>query len=323
MHLGSGEEKHIDLRPGTSETHVVTLPVEAGDEGQPPQITAHAGDGTAFAVSSSRTSDAGSIRIELPSGTYSLRATRYSREGVQFGETNLTVPDHDIAGPALHLSALPNIPVETIPDASASPGGSSPGIRNEVPGTMQFNLALQPLEIDPTSPFQFGVRPSQQRDNSATIAAPPGAYRLTASISGGWFIRSATSRGTDLLRENLVISPGSSPSPITLVLSNQMGSVAGSTTLSGSPCACWVYLIPSLPALPSMVIGHSDASGRYSLNLPPGSYRAIAYPYRHSANLQDAEVLNRFATHVGATSISAGSVSTLNIDAVTAKELLP
>lgn len=325
FHVGSGEEQHLELRPATSKTHVVTLPLEAGDEGQPPQITARTADGTSFGVNASRSQDPGSLRMDLPSGTYSLRAMRYSREGMQFGESSVTVGDHDIPGPALHLNPLPNIPVEMILDASISQGQSSGGGRppDTAPSVMQFNLALQPVDVDPTSPFQFGVRPTQQRDSGVTLAAPPGLYRLTANIAGGWYIRSATSRGTDLLRENLVISPGSSPSPITLIVSNQMGSVQGTVKLAGSPANCWLFLLATGPALPAVMIGRSDASGRFHVSLPPGSYRAIAFPYRHSANLQDSAVLNRFATHVGGVTVSAGSTSNLDLDAVPVKELAP
>lgn len=325
LHLGSGEEQHLELRPATSTTHTVTLPLEAGDEGQPPQITAHTADGTSFGVNASRSQEPGSLRLDLPSGTYTLRAMRYSREGIQFGESSVTVVDHDISGPALHLSSLPNIPVETVLDASSSPSQTSGGGRppDTAPSPMQFNMALQPVDVDPTSPFQFGIRPTQQRDSGATLAAPPGVYRLTANIAGGWYIRSATSRGTDLLRENLVISSGSTPSPISLVVSNQMGSLQGTVKLAGSPGSCWLYLIATGAALPAVVVGRSDSSGRFNVSLPPGSYRAIAFPYRHSANLQDPAVLNRFATHVGGATISAGSTSNLDLDAVPVKELVP
>ncbi len=325
LHVGSGEEQHIELRPGTSNTHAISLPLEAGEEGQPPQITAHSSDGTSFAVNASRSQEPGSLRLDLPSGTYSLHATRYSREGIQFGESSVTVPDHDISGPTLHLSSLPKIPVETIVDTSTTQTSSSGGGRpsDTTPSAMQFNLALQPIELDSTSSFQFGIRPTQQRDSRATLSAPPGAYRLTASIGGGWYIRSASSRGTDLLRENLVISPGSSPSAITLVVSNQMGSVQGTVKLSGVPSTCWVYLIAASPALPPVVVGRSDSGGRFNISLPPGSYRAVAFPFRHSANLQDPAVLNRFSTHVGGASVSAGSSSNLDLDSVTSKELVP
>lgn len=325
LHVGSGEEQHIELRPGTSNTHAVTLPLEAGDEGRPPQITAHTSDGTSFAVNASRLQDSGSLRLDLPSGTYSLHATQYSREGIQFGESSVTVPDHDISGPTLHLSSLPNIPVEVIVDTSTTQASSAGGGRlsDTAPSAMQFNLALQPIEVDSTSMFQFGIRPTQQRDSGATLAAPPGAYRLTASIGGGWYIRSASSRGADLLHENLVISPGSSPSPITLVVSNQMGSVQGTVKLSGVSSACWVYLIAASPALPAVIVGRSDSSGRFSISLPPGSYHAVAFPFRHSANLLDPAVLNRFSTHVGVASVSAGSSSNLDLDSVSAKELVP
>lgn len=324
LHLASGEEQHVELRPAISRTHVVTLPLEASDEGQPPQITARSSNGISFAMNISRSQEPGSVRLTLPTGSYSLHAMRYSRDGVQIGESTVTVPDHDISGPALHLTSPTNIPVEIVVDASVQqtsvPGSGSRS--SAAPGILQFNLALQPIDVDPTSPFQFGIRPTQQRDSSATLAAPPGTYRLTAGIAGGWYIRSATSRGTNLLNENLVISPATSASPITLIVSNQTGALQGTVRLAGTPAACWIYLVATSPALPALIIRRTDSTGAFHLtDVPPGSYRAVAFAYRHSANLQDPAVLGRFSTHVANVSISAGNTASLDLDAVPAKEL--
>ena len=326
LHVDSGQEQHLDLHPAVRGTHVVTLPLEAGEEGPPPRITAQSSDGLTFSANASRSQEPGTVRLNLPTGSYTLHATRFSRDGMQFGDSTITVPDHDVSGPALHLSSLPNIPIDIVADTSnAQVATPSSGSRNNtLPTYMQFNLALEPLETDPNSPLQFGVRPTQQRDGTAVFAAPPGVYRLSAGLSGGWYVRSASSRGTDLIRDNLVISSASSPSPITLVVSNQTGSLDGTVKLSGVSSACWIYLVASGPSLPPVIMRRSDASGGFHISdLPPGVYRAVAMPYRHSANLQDPAVLDRFATHLGSVTITAGATATLDLEAVAAKELTP
>ena len=324
LHLRSGEEQTIELRPVVARTHLVTVPVDGG-EGMPPRITIRSRDGSTFSANAFRSQEEGSIRLELPSGTYSLHGTRFGREGLQFGETSVTVPDHDVTASPLHLTSTPGIPIDLVVDASGTSAPAPGGVRSAAgnpPNLMQFNLALDPIDPDPASPFQF--RPTPQRDGGATLSAPPGAYRLNASLSGGWYIHSATSRGTDLLRDDLLISPGASPSPITVVVSSQTGNLEGVVTLSGAPAACWVYLIANGPTLPAVVIRRSDRSGQFHIpDLPPGSYRAVAFPYRHSANLQEPSILNQFSTHIGAVSVSPGRTATLNLDAVTNKELAP
>ncbi len=327
IHVGSGQQQEVQLRPGVSRTHIVTLPLEASEEAPGLRVTAQASDGTSFSANAMRSLEPGAVRLNLPSGTYSLHVTRFTREGMLYGESKVTVPDHDVSGTTLHLAALPGIPVEVVADtSSAQTAGTNNGNRaaTNLPNVMQFNLQLEPIDAEATSPFQFGVRPTPQRDNSAVIAAPPGVYRLNANTSGGWYVRSATSRGTDLLREALTVSAGSSPSPITLVVSNQTGSLQGTVKLAGAPAACWIYLVANAPALPEVIIRRSDPGGNFRMtDVPPGSYRAVAFPYRHSANLQDPAVLGRFATHVGSVSVAAGATANLDLDAVTVKEMAP
>ena len=326
VHVNSGEEKHLDLRPGIRRTHAVTLPLDSGDEGPPPHITARSSDGLSFSVNPVRSQEPGTLRINLPSGTYDLRATRFSRDGTQFGDSSITVGDGDVSGSPLHLAATPVIPIELATDSSGGEGGlASPGSHATTtpPGVMQFNLVLETVAFDSPSSFQSGIRPTQQNDRVG-IAAPPGIYRLNAGLASGWYIRNATSGGTDLLRENLVVSPGSSPPPIALVVSNQTGSLRGTVRLSGKPAACWIYLIATSAALPRVMIHQSDASGVVKFgDLPPGSYRVIAFPYWHSADLENPAVLDRFAFHVGSATIVAGTTASLDLDAVTAKELMP
>jgi len=320
LHVGPGEEQQMELRPQVSRTYVVTLPLD-GEEGPPPRITARSSAGITFSANGFRSQAPGVVRINLPPGSYTLHAMRFSRDGVQFGDSSVTVPDHDVTGAPLHLTALPAIPVDLVADTSAS----SSAVRTQAnpPNLMQFNLVLEPTDADPASPFQFGVRPTQQREGVMTMAAPPGSYRLSAGSTAGWYIKSAFSRGADLTRDLLVVSPSASPSPITLLISNQTGSVEGTAKLAGTPAACWIYLVANGPALSRIVIRRSDASGSFRItDLAPGSYRAVAFAFRHSADLEDPAILGHYATHLGSVSVAAGTAATLNLEAVTTKEML-
>ena len=250
------------------------------------------------------------MRLNLPPGSYALHATRFGRDGVQFGDSGITVGDRGVAGPALHLSSLPNIPVEVVTDGSATASASA-----TTSGATA--VAAQRHAAQPGAPacrggsfvavFQNGVRPTQGRDGTASFAAAPGTYRLNASWNSGWYIVSATSRGSDLLTEPLLISASSSPSPITVTVSNQTGALQGTVALAGAPAACWIYLLASGSALPKVIVRRSDSSGAFNIpDLPPGSYRVIAFPYRHSLDLEDAKVLDRFATQMGSVSVGPG-----------------
>ena len=298
LHVEPGEEQQIELHPQVSRTYVATIPVEGGDEGPPPRIMVRTSSGLTFSPGSLRSGDPGLIRLNVPPGSYTLQATRFSRESVQYGESSLTVPDHDVTGPSLHLAALPSIPVDLVTETStAAPGSRVP---TATPNLMQFNLVLEPSDAEPAPPFQFGIRPTQQREGAVSFAAPVGTYRLSGSSTSGWYIQSATSRGTDLLREGLTVPPSGTPSPITLVASNQTGSLQGTVKLAGASAACWIYLIAAAPALSRVTIRRSDAFGVFHVtDLAPGTYHVLAFPFRHSEDLESSAVLNLYATHVG------------------------
>jgi hypothetical protein len=156
------------------------------------------------------------------------------------------------------------------------------------------------------------------------FSAPPSSYRLQSRSAGTWFIKSATYGDADLLQQELVVAPGGAGTPIRLMVSNQTGSLQGTVNLNGGPAACWVYLISTgVNAQPVMSL-RSNGSGNYAVaHLPPGSYQAIAFERRHSANYRDAASLAPFSSHVRSVTVNAGEKPTLNLDAVPVAEVAP
>jgi hypothetical protein len=108
------------------------------------------------------------------------------------------------------------------------------------------------------------------------------------------------------------------------MVSNQTGNLQGTVTLNGAPVACWVYLIPTTPSAVLVFSLRSNAEGSFTkTNLPPGSYEAIAFERRYSANFRDPGVLEPFAARVRSVTVNAGDKATLDLDAVPEAELLP
>jgi hypothetical protein len=58
-------------------------------------------------------------------------------------------------------------------------------------------------------------------------------------------------------------------------------------------------------------------------HLPPGSYQAIAFEGRHSANYRDPASLAPFSSHARSVTVNAGDKPTLNLDAVPVAEVAP
>jgi hypothetical protein len=139
-----------------------------------------------------------------------------------------------------------------------------------------------------------------------------------------WYIKSATYGDSDLLKDDLVVVPGASGTPIRVVLSNVTGSLQGTVNLAGNPASCWVYLIPSGPSAQAVISLRSNNTGAYSApHLPPGSYQVVAFERRHSVNYRDPASLAPFSSHVHSVTVNAGDKPTLNLDAVPVAEVTP
>jgi hypothetical protein len=260
----------------------------------------------------------GETKIQLPQGTYTLTARRNSQENPEQAETTVTVPDHDISGVVLQFAPVPSIPIELIVDSSATSDNNS-----QPPALPQLGLVLQSDQPDPER-GDSSVRPTTRRDQSFAFTAAPGSYRLQSRNAGVWFIKSASYGDADLLQQELVVAPGAAGTPIRLVVSNQTGSLQGTVNLNGNPAVCWVYLISTGATAQSVISLRSNGSGSYAAaHLPPGSYQAIAFERRHSANYRDPASLAPFSGHVRSVTVNAGDKPTLNLDAVPVAEVAP
>ena len=314
----AGEELHFELRAVVSPTHTVTVATESVGGRDFMRISARSSNGSTLQVNPQMTGPGGETKIQLPQGTYTLTARRNSPENPEQAETTVTVPDHDISGVVLQFTPVPSIPLELIVDSSVTSDNN-----DQPPALPQLGLVLQSDQADPER-GDSSVRPTTRRDQSFVFTAAPGSYRLQSRNTGAWYIKSASYGDADLLRQELVVAPGAAGTPIRLVVSNQTGSLQGTVNLNGNPAACWVYLISTGATAQPVIALRSNGSGNYAApHLPPGSYQAIAFERRHSANYRDAASLAPFSTHVRTVTVNAGDKPALNLDAVPVAEVAP
>ncbi|WP_371417509.1 collagen binding domain-containing protein [Granulicella sp. S190] len=315
VRIHSGEEQSFELRPSVSVVHSVGIAHSSSDRGFM-RISARSSNGSTWHINSMRSSD-GETKVQLPQGTYTLTVrTMANAEAAELAETTVTVPDHDISGVVLQFSPVPTIPVELLVDGSSTSDSSPPGLS-------QFGLSLQSEQAD-VDGGNAAVGLLSRSNQSYYFLAPPGTYRLAGRSGGSWYIKSASYGDSDLLAQELAVAPGASGTPIRITVSNQTGGLQGSVKLNGDPSACWVYLIPSGPSAQAVYSTRSNSTGGYSFSsLPPGSYQAIAFERRHSADYRDSNSLTPFSDRQHSVSVNAGDKPSLNLDAVPVTEVVP
>ena len=321
IHLNSGSEERFDLHPVIGIAYTVTVHLDPPTERGFPTITARSSDGTLLPVGMARGVSDGDMRLELPSGTFTLMANLNMGEVFEYGETTVTVADHPVSGVVLRMAQVPAIPVELIQDSASTSDKASTATPQ--PTVQQLGLMLESSQDMPFRRGSFSVGPVSVSGGGNAFRVPPGTYHFTARNSGQWFVKSATYGTADLLQQDLTIASGSGSTPVVVTVSNQTGSLSGVATLNGYPTSVWVYLVPAgRSATPAYTL-RSGADGSINLvYLPPGSYQAIAFESRHSANYRDPKAFAAYATYVRSVSVNAGDKATLSLDAVPLTELV-
>ncbi|HEX7158556.1 MAG TPA: carboxypeptidase-like regulatory domain-containing protein [Edaphobacter sp.] len=330
FHLASGSEQHFDLRPVVGRTYSVSLAVDSTGEGRIPTIIARSGDGTVIPIGGMRPSGPGEMKVELPSGTYTLEATLHlpgsgpdRSDSVFYGETRVTVTDHDVTDVTLHMAAVPSIPVVVDVDPAATSDKAPPTVP-------QIGLMLEAADSSDSSSMSemnFGQNvfaASTSPDGSVSFRPNPGTYRLEIRSGGAWYVKAASYGTADLLTQNLTVAAGAGSGLIRLTVSDQTGAVRGSVSLHGKPAECELDFVPEDASGRSLFIARSGSDGKYNLvNLLPGTYRVVAFEQQHSMNFRDPHALDAFATHVRTVTVAAGDKATLDLDAVAESEVVP
>ena len=315
IRIHSGEEQHFDLHPAKGPAYVVSVSIEPGTGYATgyAMIRARAG-GISFQVNPMSAGN-GIYRLRLPNGSYTLHATRYGPDGQEIADTNVTVADRDVSGAVLRFSQSQALPVETRMEPSTSDNATPPNV---------MSLGLMLRSTDPDEGQNFTVFPQQQKDGTVMFHAPPGTYRLQARVAGQWFVESATYGDRDLLRQEMTVTSGGGGGPIELTVSNRTGSLDGTASLKGVPCNCWVTLISTTPNANAVINYVRSVPGYgYRMDLAPGTYQAIAFEKRYSADFTDPATLAPFAGHVRTVTIHAGDKATQDMDAVPEEEIAP
>ncbi len=150
----------------------------------------------------------------------------------------------------------------------------------------------------------------------------PGRYRLVSTtVSGGWYVKSATVGGSNLFEDELVVGPGAAGSTIQLLLSHAGGRVHGMVRHESRSIAGWVVLIPMGGSLVPCYETPFQPDGTFSWAGPPGRYEIVALDRRLSEDIGDPEVRGRLTAKGRVVEVAEGSDATVDLQAPESVEL--
>jgi hypothetical protein len=337
IQLTAGQTVQADIPVSRQPYFNVEIPVANADLNTNINVTVsvqgHSGSNYALGYNAEKQ------RIEglLPNGKYLVEAT--SGQNSASGAVNLAVTGAPAEGPSLTLIPNSSITVH-VAEQFASTEWNGEMRWGGAGRTFQVHGPRIYLQISVESADDFGPRgaslrpPTGPEDDSLVLEnLTPGRYWLRVHSARG-YVAAATMGGVDLLREPLIVSPGSSaPIEITMRDDNAEldGTVAGITgpTSAGAipsstspPQQAWVYCIP-LP----------DSSGQFqqvwvssdekftSAAMAPGTYRVFAFanqqpnlPYR------DPEAMRAYETKGQVVHLSAAQKASVQLQIISSIE---
>jgi hypothetical protein len=338
LRLAPGQQAQMEISLTRQPFYPITISV-AGSTIHPgvPQVFDRSGRPMTFAMN---TNQNGSFQVSLPNGSYYAEVRSWGPSEFYAGR------DFTVSGAPVGLTLVPTpthqITVEVHTEFTANPDRSpSPVIHMGIVGAGNraveppINLSLIPADKPLAGPFGVNFRhPEGSSDsNLYEMDAPTqGTYWIEASRFDS-YVSSMTSGATDLLREPLVISAGSSVQPIEITLRNDVGwlqlsarapSVEASTDSSGagdlSPVS--FYCIPLSPNQRRIYQAAVQAPFQEtaSLPLPPGSYSVVAFENEHEIDLDDQDEMSRLATHAQTITIQPGATAEIQMDPISGGE---
>jgi hypothetical protein len=317
--LNAGETRNADFRVAKRPLFRASGEVNAPDAEQwegTVQV-ATAGDSVTRRMYSGPAAIPGPFVVEgLPAGQYIATAIRGASQVISTGGTvnsfsirvmqvNLAfaITDHDAEGLRIVPAAQGPLAVNgtfRVANGGALPAGLSVQFAYPEPGGEST-----PIPAAPTGEFWLN--------------GPPGDYSVQPVIPSGYAATEVRYGGANYLNSLIPMKGDSLDSSLTIVLSNQPGSVTGSV-LDGEqkPLAAKIALVPDpLPTLfdfRAIRVAKTDKQGAFSITgLAPGRYRAVTLTGDDRKRDHDLEILGDKLRTADAFEIGAGQSVSLNL----------
>lgn len=261
----------------------------------------------------------------VPTGSYRLHFNGRDGDGQQlFADVPINVTE-DIPELRIPVQRTVNIPVEfeaEFTNQTSQPGGIISS--GSAPQTYYGQVRLLSRT---SSNRQFMANRRGPGDASTSgageeiMGVEPGTYDVEIDTNGASYVASATYAGIDLLRQPLVIAPGSDPQPIHVVLRDDGASVSGTVQSADNNKSALVLMMPEggTSSAPRQV--YVDSSGSFhAQGMAPGSYEILAFDRLDGLEYRNQEILNAYLSHAAQVTLTAGEQTRVTLDLILTKQ---
>jgi hypothetical protein len=249
-----------------------------------------------------------SIEGMLPQGTYTVEGFGFGPP-LTVGESSLTVHDAPLSVGTMTMVARPSISVNVKEEFSSPEQTNDAGIsiRSSLSSTASGPRSYLNLRLESVDDFSqrggASLRPpANPKDETLALeGVAPGRYWVHVDSSRG-YASAVSSGGVDLLTEPLVVGSGAA-APIEIIMRDDTAQVEGTIEGADAPASsgqrtalAHVVCVP-LPDSPGRfaeVAASPDGTFTF-LNLPPGSYRVLAFQHAQpSLEFRNPEIIRAY-----------------------------
>jgi hypothetical protein len=230
----------------------------------------------------------------MPRGAWTLAFIFADQQGNAYSaRQNVNMGASNVEGVQVVLQRAASILVKVIKGDTPPPVQVDiAGDQREIIGSAVWDTPLQ-IQLIATDNRQnrftyVSDRESSDADSSLIIrSVTPGTYKVLAQTFGNSCLTSMSSGNTDLLRQDIVVTEGSQPQPIQVVLRKDCATLTGTVHSTADPIHGMALLIPESTGIQPAIVAISP-EGHFSFNsLSAGDYRLYAF-----SDLENLEYTN-------------------------------
>lgn len=201
--------------------------------------------------------------LGVPAGSYKLVFRTYSRseDDSYYAEKQIGV-EADVTGVKIDPQPLAPIPVKIVQPAETQGSGI---------GSARVQLAAE----DGTNNTYWAR--TLPHGGMEIPAVPPGTYHAAVHVFGPACLGTISSGSTDLASQDLTVSAGAAPQPITVTLRSDCATLSGIVHTDGPKAPVKVLVIPESGVAEPQTISAAPESQFSIKGFTPGDYRVYAF----------------------------------------------
>ena len=240
----------------------------------------------------------------VPAGRYTLRASSTDEKQQMIRATTAIDVISNVNGVVLALHQPLSIPVITrlsLSKPSPFPEGQGP--------QMLASVQLTSIKDDQMSFY------GQALDKDLRVTnVEPGTYEVAITPTGPWYVSSAQSGSTNLMRDPLIVTAGGRVDPIEIVLRDDTGTLEGSVTGAAEQGE---LLVVSDTEPGRRVHGGFATDGHiYSPALAPGSYSIYAFDRSESVEYANPDILSQYRSKAAHVTVSPNQTANITVELI-------